>query len=236
MKLAVWPRVKVQFTAKHDKEAHKIFQEMQRLHQFAASIKGRDFCGGGCGGGCEGVPYNQAIGRLTGLGDGHQWDEANWRSDSAKLLKSDSAHLTCPGGQCPHRQHTRSQADARFLVQCSYPFRHVSEPQSSHRKNPFQIGHLKSLTSLSLSSNQLIGQIPESISALVKPVWVSNPLPSTSAKGIPSLLSVDLSQGKWRVAVAERRNRKRLLRMQQKRMKTYSSAVGNATRRIIAKK
>ncbi|KAK2997892.1 hypothetical protein RJ639_024764, partial [Escallonia herrerae] len=25
----------------------------------------------------------------------------------------------------------------RFPVQCSYPFRHVSKPQSSHRKNPF---------------------------------------------------------------------------------------------------
>ncbi|PPR98906.1 hypothetical protein GOBAR_AA21749 [Gossypium barbadense] len=65
---------------------------------------------------------------------------------------------------------------------------------------PEQVGNLKSLTSLSLSHNKLIGPIPASISRLQK-LWslnlsrngFSNPLPAISSKGVPSLLSIDLS-------------------------------------------
>lgn len=65
---------------------------------------------------------------------------------------------------------------------------------------PDQIGNVKSLTTLSLSFNKLSGQIPESISRLQN-LWylnlssnrLSNPLPTTLSKGIPSLLSIDLS-------------------------------------------
>ncbi|EOX99030.1 Leucine-rich repeat (LRR) family protein [Theobroma cacao] len=65
---------------------------------------------------------------------------------------------------------------------------------------PDQIGNLKSLTSLSLSSNKFIGHIPASISRLQN-LWslnlsrngFSDPLPVISSRGIPSLLSIDLS-------------------------------------------
>ncbi|MBA0601584.1 DNA damage-repair/toleration protein DRT100 [Gossypium raimondii] len=65
---------------------------------------------------------------------------------------------------------------------------------------PDQVGNLKALTSLSLSHNKLIGPIPASISRLQK-LWslnlsrngFSNPLPAISSKGVPSLLSIDLS-------------------------------------------
>ncbi|XP_061994687.1 MDIS1-interacting receptor like kinase 2-like [Rosa rugosa] len=65
---------------------------------------------------------------------------------------------------------------------------------------PVQVGGLKSLTSLSLSNNHLNGHIPASISSLQN-LWhlnlsrngFSSPLPETFARGIPSLLSIDLS-------------------------------------------
>ncbi|KAE8660950.1 High-mobility group box 6 [Hibiscus syriacus] len=65
---------------------------------------------------------------------------------------------------------------------------------------PDQVGNLKSLNSLSLSHNKLIDPIPASISRLQK-LWslnlsrngFSNLLPAISSKGIPSLLSIDLS-------------------------------------------
>uniref|UniRef100_A0A7C9DUB6 2-alkenal reductase (NAD(P)(+)) n=1 Tax=Opuntia streptacantha TaxID=393608 RepID=A0A7C9DUB6_OPUST len=65
---------------------------------------------------------------------------------------------------------------------------------------PDQISSLKSLTSLSLSNNQLTGQIPESLATLQK-LWylnlsrnaLSNPLHVAFSKGLPSLLSIDLS-------------------------------------------
>ncbi|KAE8696602.1 High-mobility group box 6 [Hibiscus syriacus] len=65
---------------------------------------------------------------------------------------------------------------------------------------PDQVGNLKSLNSLSLSHNKFIGPIPGSIAGLQK-LWslnlsrngLSNPLPAISSKGIPSLLSIDLS-------------------------------------------
>uniref|UniRef100_A0A6N2LLE8 Leucine-rich repeat-containing N-terminal plant-type domain-containing protein n=1 Tax=Salix viminalis TaxID=40686 RepID=A0A6N2LLE8_SALVM len=65
---------------------------------------------------------------------------------------------------------------------------------------PNQIAGLKSLTRLSLSSNGLTGQIPASISSLQN-LWYlnlsrngfSDPLPVIQGKGLPSLLSVDLS-------------------------------------------
>ncbi|XP_050916019.1 probable LRR receptor-like serine/threonine-protein kinase At4g36180 [Lathyrus oleraceus] len=65
---------------------------------------------------------------------------------------------------------------------------------------PDQIGNLKSLTSLQLSGNQLTRHFPLSISKLQK-LWylnvsrngLSDPLPAIPVKGIPSLLSIDLS-------------------------------------------
>ncbi|KAJ6732633.1 DISEASE RESISTANCE PROTEIN-LIKE [Salix koriyanagi] len=65
---------------------------------------------------------------------------------------------------------------------------------------PNQIAGLKSLTRLSLSSNGLTGQIPASISSLQN-LWYlnlsrngfSDPLPVIQGRGLPSLLSVDLS-------------------------------------------
>ncbi|MCL7045437.1 hypothetical protein MKW94_020600 [Papaver nudicaule] len=66
---------------------------------------------------------------------------------------------------------------------------------------PIQISNLKSLSSLSLSFNHFHGQIPEAISKLQN-LWyfnvssnnLSDPLPvSLKTKGIPSLLSLDLS-------------------------------------------
>ncbi|KAK8564113.1 hypothetical protein V6N13_005673 [Hibiscus sabdariffa] len=65
---------------------------------------------------------------------------------------------------------------------------------------PDQVGNLKSLNSLSLSHNKFVGPIPASISRLQK-LWslnlsrngFSNPLPAISSKGVPSLLSIDLS-------------------------------------------
>ncbi|RVW51282.1 DNA damage-repair/toleration protein DRT100 [Vitis vinifera] len=65
---------------------------------------------------------------------------------------------------------------------------------------PDQIGSLKSLTTLSLSNNLLTGQLPESI-ARMQNLWqlnlsrngLSDPLPGGLPKGLPSLLSIDLS-------------------------------------------
>ncbi|XP_074285593.1 uncharacterized protein LOC141611080 [Silene latifolia] len=65
---------------------------------------------------------------------------------------------------------------------------------------PNQISSLTSLTSLSLSNNRLTGPIPESLATLHN-LWylnlstnaLTNPLPRTFAKGLPSLLSIDLS-------------------------------------------
>lgn len=65
---------------------------------------------------------------------------------------------------------------------------------------PDRISDLKSLTTLTLSENGLTGPIPASLSTL-KNLWYlnlsrngfSDPLPSALAKGIPSLLSMDLS-------------------------------------------
>ncbi|KAI3818394.1 hypothetical protein L1987_12200 [Smallanthus sonchifolius] len=70
---------------------------------------------------------------------------------------------------------------------------------------PPEIGRLKSLTTLSLGFNRLVGQIPTSISQLHN-LWylnpsrnaLSDPLPYDAlVKGIPSLLSIDLSYKKF---------------------------------------
>ncbi|KAK2973811.1 LOW QUALITY PROTEIN: hypothetical protein RJ640_012281 [Escallonia rubra] len=125
-----------------------------------SSWTGRDCRGEGR----KGVQCNQDTGRVTGLqlqrpsvkdsglymkftmspsgftllrGDGHQWGEADGRSNFAKPLKSDPAHPTCPGGQCPGRGH---------------PFKFRQIPES--------ISQLQNLCYLNLSRNALSNPLP----------------------------------------------------------------------------
>ncbi|KAK3017682.1 hypothetical protein RJ639_003999 [Escallonia herrerae] len=144
-------------------------------------------------GGSLGCNYR---GPLTGTftllgGDNHQWDEADWRSDSVKLLKSDSAHPTCPGGQCPCRQHTRIKFWSVTLTKDRSPSGNQLTgqipPSLGSLKNLLKLtltrnsfyldlsynvlsglipqfaGHLHNLTFLDLSNNQLSRQIPGSL-------------------------------------------------------------------------
>ncbi|GAA0157889.1 transmembrane signal receptor [Lithospermum erythrorhizon] len=70
---------------------------------------------------------------------------------------------------------------------------------------PYLIGNMKSLSTLSLGSNRLSGQIPESLGHLQN-LWnvslsgneLVGPLPTSAfSKGLPSLLSIDLSRNKF---------------------------------------